>query len=207
MRDHGTRTRYVYDKCRCDECRAAQRAYDQDRYWNYTRPLIRPCRLPAVGTVRRIRALQAIGWPRHLMAPELGVQTAAAVGLMGRSGTVSRQNAENVQSLYGRWSMRLGPSQRSRLIALRYGWPPPLAWDDIDDPREVPLIGSRKPGAIDEVAIEFCLDGYLPFDRLTKFERREVIRRLTARGLTHSEIALRTGLSHDAADKAKQRAA
>ena len=38
--------------------------------------------------------------------------------------------------------MRPGPSARNR----RLGYPPPLAWDDIDDPDATPDIGARARG-------------------------------------------------------------
>lgn len=42
--EHGTRARYVRDKCRCEPCRAANRDYSRARarkYWGVRRALVR----------------------------------------------------------------------------------------------------------------------------------------------------------------------
>lgn len=201
--NHGTRSCYVYWKCRCDECRAADSAYGRALYWGHAKKYRHPGdrSLPAEGTRRRLRALIALGWPSDALAGRLGLETRQGVLLMGVSGRVSVRNARRVDALYAELSMTPGPSRKSREVAARQGWPPPLAWDDIDDPDEVPLIGSRKPGAVDDLAVEFFLDGRIEFSRLTRGEGTEAVRRLAARGMTRGQLAELTGLSDDAADK------
>lgn len=59
--EHGTRARYVRDKCRCEPCRAANRDYSRTRarkYWGVRRALVRGDDLDFLR--RHIRARDAI---------------------------------------------------------------------------------------------------------------------------------------------------
>jgi hypothetical protein len=80
-----------------------------------------------------------------------------------------------------------------------------MAWDDIDTdptPGADPVSAEQPPatridasGAIDEIAVERAMDG--DHVTLTRAERDEAVRRLTARGLSVRQIAerlrIRTG--------------
>ncbi|MYU20770.1 hypothetical protein [Streptomyces sp. SID8352] len=96
-------------------------------------------RIDATGTIRRGRALHAIGYPIYLIAA--GVPTAA--NHLGRllerePATVSAATAQGMTALYKRWIGRPGPSHFAIHDARRRGWHGPLAWDDIDNPDEQP---------------------------------------------------------------------
>jgi len=100
----------------------------------------------ATGTIRRLRALAAMGWPMKQLAAMSGVSMPTVSCLMNhRRGTVYSRTAGKVADLYDELSMREGNSQRSRLRARRHGWAPPLAWDDetIDDPNAQPDVGEQ----------------------------------------------------------------
>src|SRR5205085_11515119 len=124
----------------CQPCRDAQaawqRAYEIRRYING------PMLIDPTGTVRRIRALAALGWPLDELGARLGMtgRNLARVPLQAR---VHRDTAAKVAVLYNELSMTPGPSPRSRRLAKAKGWPPPLAWDDetIDDPKARPNRG------------------------------------------------------------------
>jgi hypothetical protein len=91
---------------------------------------------PAIGTRRRIQALQAIGYPRRYLAARLGMS-----GLQfGKSSEVRAVHARAVAELYRELSDTPGPSSKIRAIALNRGYLPPVWWDDdtIDDPRAEP---------------------------------------------------------------------
>jgi lambda repressor-like predicted transcriptional regulator len=96
--------------------------------------------VPAVGTVRRIRALQALGWPIDMLAADLDAHVQALSRLCQKSQTVTVARARAVSDLYDRLSMTPGPSDISRRRAAARGWLPPLAWDDaeIDTPESNP---------------------------------------------------------------------
>lgn len=107
-------------------------------------------RIDSMGTLRRLRALVAVGWTQTEIARRMG-RTVANVGRLihgRRYGNVTQETATLVARLYDDLSMTPGPSLRARRLATRYGWAPPLAWDDdtIDDPTAAPDTGtpSRK---------------------------------------------------------------
>jgi len=87
--------------------------------------------VPAVGTVRRLQALAALGWSLTGSAAALGMTPQNMASLLRRP-TVRRSTADAVAQLYELRSGTPGPSVRAREFAIRRGWPPPLAWNDID---------------------------------------------------------------------------
>lgn len=98
--------------------------------------------VPALGTARRIQALSAIGWPQTSIGPKLGHGAQWANQLLARDEVFS-STAQKVDRLYRELCMTPGPSERARQTAKRHGWPPPLAWDNIDDPNEEPDAGTH----------------------------------------------------------------
>lgn len=94
--------------------------------------------------------------------------------------------AENAQYTGGR--------TRARNRALRNGWFPPMAWDDIDDPAEQPSLGregNRHKHEVDEAAVLRAMAGDRSLD-LTRAERFEVVNRLRNRGWSLLDIEART---------------
>lgn len=135
----------------------------------------------ATGTRRRLRALQAIGWPHHIIAERLSVD----VSLPGKWATgrrVMQANAARVAALYDELSMSAGPCGRSRAAATRNGWPSPLAWDDetIDDPAAQPIFDVPPPPRPTRTQI-----------LAEVANRRAEVDRLDRAGLTIAKIAAR----------------
>ena len=94
-------------------------------------------RVPAGPTARRVQALVAIGWPMRQLASRLGItQQNFHLHKLDDSHTVYAATARNVAALYEELSMTVPPAgqpaTRAKNHAQRKGWPPPLAWDDID---------------------------------------------------------------------------
>ena len=151
----------------------------------------RPGLVPALGTVRRLQALQAIGYGYPRLARETGIPEKSLRNPTYRGSWVYRATAEAVAVAYERLCMTPldGPyARRSRNMAANKGWLPPLAWDAIDDPDERPNHRARDLEP-DDVAIERALSG--DFDiRLTRAERLEVVRRWTR---SDNELERRTG--------------
>lgn len=153
MTAHGTITTRARG-CLCDACRLAQRRYDKRRA---IRLLHGPIKVPALGAQRRIRALQALGWPLVTVAAELDCQPGALSALLYRERvTMTADLHRRIDDVYRRLCMTPGPSVRVRARALRNGYAPPLAWDDIDaDPAsnhgDDPVSG-RVPYALEEDA-------------------------------------------------------
>lgn len=107
----------------------------------------------ATGTRRRIQALIAIGFTHKALAPHLGVHP-MYVGNLVQQSTVTARHARSATRVYDLlWNadpaehgVRPSSVARSRNLAARNGWPPPLAWDDdtIDDPAAVPDTGADQ---------------------------------------------------------------
>ena len=96
-------------------------------------------RVPSLGTTRRLQSLAAIGWSAADLAPELGFTPERVRALRsGRRPAVTSATHRHVDEVWERLAMQPRPGVRMRAMAERGGWPPPLAWDDIDDPDEHP---------------------------------------------------------------------
>lgn len=108
--------------------------------------------VPALGSQRRIRALMAIGWTQIRIGEEMGWPQ-HKVSIVLRRKTVWASTAAEIARVYERLHMTPGPSEVIRHRARVWGFPPPLAWDDIDNPLEKPNKGKRVTvTAIERVA-------------------------------------------------------
>lgn len=131
----------------CQPCREASNAYRRNRRARIY--LARgPLEVPSLGTIRRIRALVAIGHTMRDMDAAMGYDF-GYVSQLKRYAMVHRSTALKVAALYERWCMtpRFGPlAERNKRFAKKRGWAPPLAWDDIDHDLEPNgLRGVEKP--------------------------------------------------------------
>jgi hypothetical protein len=104
-------------------------------------------RLNPIGTQRRLQALVAMGYTWRAIDGHLGHQNLAEKWGNHRLRYVFPSTAAKVAAVYDKLSMTLPPNQTSREkaavtkarnLARRKGWPPPLAWDNIDNPDEQP---------------------------------------------------------------------
>jgi hypothetical protein len=102
--------------------------------------------VPAAGTARRLQSLAFMGHSARTLADRLGLAERVVRRVQrGKPAQVPAALATAVSALYDDlWDVR-GGSARSAQMAARYGWVPPLAWDDdpidgnwIDDPDAVP---------------------------------------------------------------------
>lgn len=105
-------------------------------------------RVDALGTIRRLQALSAVGWKHELMAAWLDMSPKNFSRLIGgRQGYVAAWRARRTVDLYEQhWQGPAGhPGPTARAAA--EGWAPPLAWDDdaLDDPDARPA-PARRPG-------------------------------------------------------------
>lgn len=162
-----------------------------------------PSTFPAVGLIRRVRALVAIGYNIDHIAAESGVCDCVISRLrrgIGQHATLPIGIA--LAEAYERLCM--SPVEgwvagKQRRWARKNGWAPPLAWDDIDNPKARPLgitRDSRTRRGVDEVAIQRRMAG----DRSVNVhgeESAEVVRRLFAAGYSSGWIEEQTGLKAD----------
>ena len=142
-----------------------------------------------------------LGWTSQDIADAAGWNHRNAVlrilnGQKGKPCTwLERETNDRITAVYERLSMRIptGPYRdRGRRQAERKGWPPPLAWDDIDNPNESPK-GPHMDTKIDidPVVVDRILAGRVV--PATRIEREEVCRRWRASGRPMNELERLTG--------------
>lgn len=115
----------------------------------------------ALGARRRIRALLAIGWSHRLITERMTGGQISALVLNQKGRWISRATHEAIVEVYEGLCMTPGPSAASRTRAMKYGYAPPLAWDEgtLDDPQATPELGevrrtAGRPGLdLDEWAL------------------------------------------------------
>lgn len=164
--------------------------------------------IDATGTVRRIRALVAMGHSQQTLSDEVGCAFTYISSLThGRRPTVTVAMAQAVQRAYDRLAMSVGASVRGRLKAKRLGWNGPLAWDEntIDDPRALPQTDAPMPVATEGGNVSArWLHGESVV--LGRHDRREVLQHLYEwTNDTTAEIAAQLEMSPAAAERAWER--
>lgn len=103
------------------------------------RPEDAPSLRPALGAMRRVRALSAMGWTLRWTAERAGIsETGLRDICSGRTKTVGRDRFDAIDRVYRAYSMRLGPSDVARRSARAKQWVTAAAWNDIDDPADQP---------------------------------------------------------------------
>ena len=162
----------------CQPCRDGAARYERGRMWDQLRGVRR--RIPILGTRRRLQALGAIGWTAADIAAETGLTSHSVHDIRGRAGRlwVSSAAAQAIADVYEQLCMTPGPSRVTRLRGRDYGWLPPLAWDDIDDPSEsAKFVGEiRNDYDMDEVVVLRILAGEYRLSA-NRAERAQVVRR------------------------------
>jgi transcriptional regulator with XRE-family HTH domain len=157
----------------------------------------------AIGVRRRVRALVALGWSQSKLADRLGIQRSNFhLATDARGVTVATMRA--VEELYDELSMTLPPqdthrdriaASRARNYAKARGWLPPLALDDdlIDRPCEG-VLEVEVEDYLDEQAIWRRMHGDRSV-RLTKAEKRELVRRAREAGWSYRDLETRAGIA------------
>lgn len=198
----GTTAAYLKG-CRCDDCTAAKTR--QQKTWRL-KALHGRRQVDAAGTIRRLQALAAMGWPARVVGEHIGVtEDQVVLWRKGKHVKVLKSNAARVATAYDRLSMTTGPSSWTRAFARNRGWSPPLAWDDatIDDPAAKPYIGDSRDELVDETAVHRWVDGDMSI-RLNKAERVAVVRQTLTAGWPAKRVM--TGLRVNGTTWARLRA-
>lgn len=193
---HGAKTTcYATHGCRCAECRTAKRAYQRDARADG------PRLVSALGTVRRVQALVALGWSVRQVSAHGDVGYAVIAKLLQRGSlrTHPATAVEVARIFDDLWDQRPAPTTGDERVSVaralnharRLGFAPPMAWDDIDRD-EAPSLSGEDVG-IDEIAVELATQGIEV--SLTPEERREAVQILHARRMNDYEIAARVHCS------------
>lgn len=111
--------------------------------------------VPAFGPMRRIRALHAIGYSRGMLCELTGLSDQFLYDLVKgrRFERIDAERAKVIDEVYRTHCVqplhKHPQANRVRTWAKKAGYYPPMAWDDIDDPKERP---SRYPRRRKEAA-------------------------------------------------------
>lgn len=195
---HGDNRRYTINRCRCGPCTTAHTDAARERRRAIVYGTHRG-HIDATGTIRRLRALVAIGHSGNQIAEALNVDPSWIRALYrGDHPLVHEDTADLFAALYERLQGTPGPSDAARRMAVRRGWVPPLAWEDgaIDDPAASPVEASPTGETIvDWVVVERALKGNPA--TLTSLEKHHAVHAGRAKGMGFSAIAdaLRMSLS------------
>lgn len=130
--------------------------------------------ISALGSRRRLQALQVNGWTCSALMERVGVNKRAIVGICTDQPYVTVAVARRIAEVFRELEMTDGGNQVTRRRSLSKGWSPPLAWRDIDDPSETP--DRRSEGRVDW------------------FDEFQELREL---GLTQDEAASHLGVDRD----------
>lgn len=106
------------------------------------------CKVPILGSARRLQALNATGYSNEALAGRLGVSAKVVSRWISASRFINASAARDIDALFRELQLTPAPDsfggRRAKLRAVRSGWPPPFAWDNIDDPDALPDVG--EPG-------------------------------------------------------------
>lgn len=134
---HGeTHTCYNTHGCRCVKCRRAKakRRALYDR--RYRQMQGRDVWVPAIGTVRRLRALAVIGWSIDEVAARAGLFHRSLLKVReGQRAEVHSSTWRAVRRVYAELENTPKtdrPGKITRTLALQHGWFPPAMWDNPD---------------------------------------------------------------------------
>jgi DNA-binding CsgD family transcriptional regulator len=197
---HGTRAAYNRDGCRGSACLAAHAAWQRRLHrrhaalaWQGKTMWTNP-----IGTVRRLQALAADGWPLPELAARLDIVPSAVSALRTRQqNRILTAKADRITALYEQlWHVTPPQTKGSSYAgnqAERRGWAQSWRWEgvNIDDPAASPL---PLPSAdIDEVKIRRAVAGEAV--TLTRAERAALPQILEQRGMSATQIAKRLSTS------------
>ena len=158
----------------------------------------------AFGAMRRLQSLHALGYSMQRIDELIGGYGKQNLDLVARGKRTQITVAwdRRIRAAWDRHAMTPPTARnhyeqagitKSLARAQRFGWLPPLAWDDIDNPAERPAIVTniRSRGDVDEVVVQRLLDGKRT--DATKAERDEAMRRWKRVGGSERSLCLMHG--------------
>lgn len=160
-------------------------------------------RVSATGSLRRLRALHAIGWTQTEIARRIGwtLQNLNRY-FISEPDMINRGTAVDIARVFDQLQLIPGPSERARRHAKKLGWAPPLAWDEdtIDDPDAVADRGAHRPVGFPERYAEMRDLGFndLQILRKWKIQAESLLRQLNRYGIKPSAelVSLASSIKH-----------
>lgn len=139
--------------CRCPAACEANRIYRKRRREGRNPPTL----IDPRGSQRRLQALNVLGFSIAELGDYLGIRPSTVWSHMtGRYTRITRATAARIDAVYRERCMTPVWDNAARRNALRRGWVPPLAWNDIDNddqPAVVPIGRGRSRGSRDMLEI------------------------------------------------------
>ncbi|MBM0235920.1 hypothetical protein JNW88_00260 [Micromonospora sp. ATA32] len=155
----------------CTDCQAAGRVRFNTIYRAKVYGTHQPALVPATGAARRLQGLAAEGHEARHLANRLGVNCTLIVRWRTPAITeITRRRHHDIAELTERLASTPGTSRLARTIAHRNGWVPVAAWDDIDDPDEVPHLRDPRHVRDPRALVDRVLAGQASIDLLTDAE-------------------------------------
>jgi hypothetical protein len=146
---------------------------------------------PAIGSIRRVRALYSLGHSRRSISNLSGLSV-ASISLLAeaRWKVIDNLAATALANAYRQLINTRGTNWKNERRAATEKWPGPMAWDDIDDPAAEPDIDPNadkrgRPAEVDAIEVA----------------------RLTALGKTSAQIAAQLGCHQRTVVRARGRIA
>lgn len=170
-------------------CAAAFARYKKRLRHDWSRGVRRT--VDPTGFRRRVRALQAAGWPLATIADRIGSDKGSLSQSLRDTQKVTLRRHAAVAALYAELEGTPGPSVKAQRWAELRGWPGPDAWtaETIDDPQAEPYLGDVD---IDPVVVQRILAGDWRL-RATRAERLAVFAAWRAAGGSVNALTERTG--------------
>lgn len=155
-------------------------------------------KVPLGGAQRRIQSLLRLGQTHAVLRKRTGVDTSHVA--RGTYQQILARKWRAVDQVFADLCLTVGPSEINRERSVSLGYVSPLAWDDIDDPREKPQ-GFRARTAtghsrrtLDHALVERVLAGeWSRAHNCTVAEREEICRRWAGRDGTMLDLERLTG--------------
>lgn len=99
--------------------------------------------VPACGAARRFQHLAVMGWTLEDISELVGWSTARIWHVRnGRTARLPKRDHDHVAQAFRRRWTEQRDSKYARTTARNHGWVSILAWDDPDDPNDVPNVGT-----------------------------------------------------------------
>lgn len=152
------------------------------------------------GAVRRLRALQAIGWSSTELSARLNRSRNYVSAFVSRTDNqlVRADVFNEISDLYEQLCMARGPSSQTATRAALSGWLPPLAYEDIDLPaadNDLHKVYKINDSDVDDVLVQRVLNGdFTVASGANEAERLAVAAAwLEKTGLSLAELERRSG--------------
>lgn len=173
------------------------------------KPYVSKRLVSGLATSRRLQALARLGWCFTDIGAEIGV-SGQLISKWAGTATINYRATLLIKDVYERLSMALPPDDaittRQRRLAESKMWPPPLAWDNIDDPNEKPKNNTTGIRGVDWVQVKAATSGELAYWKLGKTEKKAALRWLHEQGLTDRQMSVRLKANFGAIQRARIRA-